>query len=151
MENIEDLKNYCEEFDPEEHAEIFIEMRGQKGVPSSIRDLLDDAESIKEMLQELLKCIKNIYKNLSMKDIKILKSFGARDEDLPQIDCAISKTIYELENENGFKRISRKEAIKILGKKEFLSGISPSAFHWSSVRKKDNKIIYFDSSKLFEE
>ena len=151
MENIEDLKNYCEEFDPEEHAEIFIEMRGQKGVPSSIRDLLDDAESIKEMLQELLKCIKNIYKNLSMKDIKILKSFGARDEDLPQIDCAISKTIYELENENAFKRISREEAIKILRKKEFLSGISPSAFHWSSVRKKDNKIIYFDSSKLFEE
>lgn len=50
---LENLKEYESDFDSEEHAEMWIEGRGKNGVPNSIRDLLDDAEAIKEMIFEL--------------------------------------------------------------------------------------------------
>ena len=49
-----DLKNYYLEFDPDEHAEMWIENRGKNGTPDSIRDLLDDAKDIEEMVGELI-------------------------------------------------------------------------------------------------
>lgn len=46
--------NYAEEFDADEHAEMWIEnMHTVKGVPQSIRTLIEDADAIKEMLLEL--------------------------------------------------------------------------------------------------
>ena len=50
---MEELKSHVEDFDPEEHAEMFIPSRGERGVPSSIRELLDDADAIKVMVMEL--------------------------------------------------------------------------------------------------
>ena len=51
---LKDLKDYYEDFDPDEHAEMWIEARGRvSGVPNSIRTLIDDAEAIKEMIYEL--------------------------------------------------------------------------------------------------
>lgn len=50
---LKNLKKYESDFDPEEHAEMLIENRGNYGVPNSIRDLLDDAEAIKKMIFEL--------------------------------------------------------------------------------------------------
>lgn len=50
---LKNLKEYESDFDPEEHAEMWIEGRGKNGVPNSIRDLLDDAEAIKKMIFEL--------------------------------------------------------------------------------------------------
>jgi hypothetical protein len=49
-----DIIDYVDNFDYEEHAEIWIENRGRNGTPSSIQDLLDDAKAIKEMLIELV-------------------------------------------------------------------------------------------------
>jgi len=50
------------------------------------------------------------------------------------------------------KKISREDAIKILGMETYLSGIARSAFHWNSVRDSENgESVYFDSSKLFKE
>lgn len=50
-ELIEDLRNYYEGFDPEEHA---IGWYGaNRGEPSSLRALLDDAEAIEEMIYSL--------------------------------------------------------------------------------------------------
>lgn len=49
-----DLKGYYYDFDPEEHAEMWIENRGKNGTPDSIRDLLDDAKDIEEMIGELI-------------------------------------------------------------------------------------------------
>lgn len=40
------------DFDPDEHAEMWIEHRGQNGVPDSIRVLIDDADAIKEALMK---------------------------------------------------------------------------------------------------
>lgn len=50
-----DLKDYYSGFDPEEHAEMWIENRGKNGTPDSIRDLFDDAQDIEDMIGELIR------------------------------------------------------------------------------------------------
>lgn len=52
---IKQFESYAEDFDAEEHAEIYINMRGKNGVPESIKNLLEDAEWQKEMLLEVAK------------------------------------------------------------------------------------------------
>lgn len=47
------LAEHAESFDPDEHAELWISGRGKNGVPNSIRALIEDADAIKKMLQEL--------------------------------------------------------------------------------------------------
>ena len=43
------------------------------------------------------------------------------------------------------------EAVIILGREEFLSGISRSAIHYTASREsKGHSIVSFDSSKLFQ-
>lgn len=43
---------YAIDFDPDDHAEMWVNCRGKvDGVPSSIRTLIDDADSIKEHLE----------------------------------------------------------------------------------------------------
>lgn len=51
---IDNLKDYYQNFDPEDHAAPFIEHRGKNGVPDSIRDLVDDAEAIDSMIKDLI-------------------------------------------------------------------------------------------------
>ena len=61
-----DLKGYYYDFDPEEHAEMWIENRGKNGTPDSIRDLLDDAEDIKEMIGELIRYLEDVDEEKDM-------------------------------------------------------------------------------------
>lgn len=50
----ESICEYAENFDPDEHAAMWVEnMRNVRGVPQSIRILIDDADAIKQMLTEL--------------------------------------------------------------------------------------------------
>ena len=51
---IEDVKDYAESFDSEEHAAMWYDagQSGVRGVPS-LHELVEDAESIQEMLNEL--------------------------------------------------------------------------------------------------
>lgn len=50
----EAFSEYARNFDPEEHAEMWIEARDTaRGVPQEIRTLLDDANSIKEFLESV--------------------------------------------------------------------------------------------------
>lgn len=55
--NIADLINqiieYSYNYDADEEAEVYINIRGKNGVPSSIRDLLEDADWKGEKLEEL--------------------------------------------------------------------------------------------------
>ena len=45
---------YANDFDPDEHAEMWIEARNRvSGVPSSIRSLIDDADDIKDTLENV--------------------------------------------------------------------------------------------------
>lgn len=57
----EDALAYCAKFmrieadgfDVDEHVELWIDGRGRNGVPGTVRELLDDAEEIQKMLNEL--------------------------------------------------------------------------------------------------
>lgn len=51
---------YANWFDAEEHAEMWIECRGKNGVPESIKDLLEDAEWIKDTLLEVAEALNNL-------------------------------------------------------------------------------------------
>ena len=44
-------------FDVDDHVEPLIYMRGKKGVPESIRALVEDAEDIEDMLRDLLQTL----------------------------------------------------------------------------------------------
>ena len=55
---IRQFERYAEDFDAEEHAEMYINMRGKRGVPNcTIRELLNDAEEIKQLYEKTLKDI----------------------------------------------------------------------------------------------
>lgn len=55
---IDSVMEYVDDFDIDEHIELFINYRGKNGVPSSVRELLEDAEAIKKMLLELASALK---------------------------------------------------------------------------------------------
>lgn len=57
-EFIKEFEKIVECFDAEEHAEMYINMRGKRGVPNcTIRELLDYAEEIKQLYEKTLKDI----------------------------------------------------------------------------------------------
>ena len=49
---VEGFTEYAADFDPDEHAEGWVEYRGKGGCPSSIRELIEDADAINSMLKE---------------------------------------------------------------------------------------------------
>lgn len=89
---------------------------------------------------------------LSKSDKELLANWGFREKDFPQIEEAMqkSKTKYKL----GVTPISRDEAIRVLGRRQYLSGITRSAFHFSAAREvpmsTSGEVVYFDSSRLFK-
>ncbi len=52
-EFVDCVEQYADEFDPDEHAEMWVELRGKRGVPKSIRILIDDADAIQDMISRL--------------------------------------------------------------------------------------------------
>ena len=86
---------------------------------------------------------------LTEKDKIILKEWGHSDEDFVQIERAMDKRItnYKIDG----RVATREEVLTFLGRKDYLSGLSRSAFHWTSCRSIDNHYISFDSSKLFKD
>lgn len=93
-------------------------------------------------------------RKLSEEDKKLLLEWGHLEEDISQIERALSKTSYTVTDiGTGIsKNIGAEEAKDILGNKAFLSGISRSAFHYTSSRETDDGlVISFDSSSLFRE
>ena len=49
---VENFREYAIGFDPDEHAEMWVNSRGKNGVPDSIRTLINDADSIQEYLEQ---------------------------------------------------------------------------------------------------
>jgi hypothetical protein len=47
------LQEEYEQFDVDEHVELWIGSRGKNGAPATVRELLEDAEAIEKMLEEL--------------------------------------------------------------------------------------------------
>lgn len=54
-------RKWAEYFDKDEHVELYVNMRGKRGVPSSIRELVDDAEAIQAMFYDLADAIEALY------------------------------------------------------------------------------------------
>ena len=50
---LKDLQDYSNNYDADDHAEMWLPERGKGGCPSSLKELLDDAEAIGEMVKEL--------------------------------------------------------------------------------------------------
>ncbi len=67
---IDSLKSRIDGWDSEEEAMPYIEMRGQRGVPSSIRDLLDDADWKLEQLKALYTDLINYDANNNYKSVE---------------------------------------------------------------------------------
>ena len=90
---------------------------------------------------------------LTKQDKEYLKRLGFENRNFSQIEQATGKTIYTLCDESAGKetQINTADAIEMLGRETYLSGISRSAFHCSAVRETGIKgiYVYFDSSKLF--
>ena len=92
---------------------------------------------------------------LTKADKAYLLSIGESEQYFPQIEEAMEATKYELLDANGFttiRKISRTEAIELLGRETWFDGLYRSAFHWTAVREtKDGKnTVLFDSSRLFK-
>ena len=83
---------------------------------------------------------------LTKQDKELLKRYGHSEDDIKQIARAIQRTEYTVDG----AQITADEAVTILGREDFLSGISRSAFHYTASREsEDHSIVSFDSSKLF--
>lgn len=50
---LDKLKEYSEDFDVDEHVEMWLPSRGKGGCPGSISELVQDAEAIRDMIVEL--------------------------------------------------------------------------------------------------
>lgn len=92
---------------------------------------------------------------LTDSDVAFLKSIGETDpEDIAQVEKATTKTRYTLyDKSNGStKQIGLHQAIELLGREAFLSGLDRSAFHWDSIRESaDGRYtVGFDSRALFK-
>lgn len=79
---------------------------------------------------------------LTDEDCRILKEMGNSDQDLQLIQRCFDENGFELTS-RAHRKISIKTAIKRIGKKEFLSGIERSLFHWSAGRGKHGDEVNF--------
>lgn len=89
---------------------------------------------------------------LTNEDKELILDWGHSEDDFWQIEEAMKKkyTTYELTGADA-RVITREEAIEILGREEYLSGICRSAFHFSAFREGyGGREVYFDSSELFK-
>ena len=50
---VKDFVRYAENYDVDEEVELYANMRGQNGVPSTIRELLDDCQEAKDTLMKI--------------------------------------------------------------------------------------------------
>lgn len=58
---VRQIRQYADGFDPDEHATMWIEARGHvSGIPTSVRDLIEDAEEIEKMLTDLADALERV-------------------------------------------------------------------------------------------
>jgi len=81
---------------------------------------------------------------LTEEDKTLLMNWGEREEDLKYIETCANQSVYLLDYETA---ITLEEALELLGREQFLSGIQRSTFHFTSVRETlDGKHeIHFES------
>ena len=89
---------------------------------------------------------------LTNKDKEYLIAIGYSDNDLTAIEDAIRNIRYEVEVFDSIDiNITQKEAIRLLGREQFLSGVARATFHSSAVRHHQtmtNVVVYFTRTKF---
>ena len=91
---------------------------------------------------------------LTKQDKATLKKWWrCNEEDFCQIEQVLQKRYTKYEYKGA--QISREQAIDLLGRETFLSGIYRSAFHYTAARPVSDDpadgVVYFDSSAFFKE
>lgn len=89
--------------------------------------------------------------SLNRDDRLALQGKGFSAKDIGEIDFVARRTkYYLLLGGDARKRISMTEAIDVLGRERWLSGLSRSTFHWTSVRSSDDgEEVLFDSTEAY--
>lgn len=77
---IEGFRQLADNFDADEHAEMWIDGRGKRGIPDSVRALIDDAENIKDTLLGVAEKLEGIEKKLHNYKVTITIE-GAEEEE----------------------------------------------------------------------
>lgn len=99
---------YANDFDAEEHTEIWIESRGKNGVPESIKDLLEDAEWQKNTFLEVAEALNSLDESEELSSMNreqfynyIVENFTISRETRRLIDNILQfvETHYPKENE----------------------------------------------------
>lgn len=93
---------------------------------------------------------------LTEEDKQILRSWNYTEQNIEQIKRFLGKTVYKfVDDENGTsERISATKASELLDRKDFLSGLARSTFHWTAVRElpnNENAHVFFNSGNYWRE
>lgn len=64
----QEVREYADGFDVDEHVELWMAGRGKRGVPETARELVEDAEAIKTMLEELADALEEVKTNCEQGD-----------------------------------------------------------------------------------
>ena len=81
-------------------------------------------------------------------DKDFLKNIGHSDEDIQEIKYAVAKTTYKDDKGNA---LSQEEVINRMGRKEWLRGMSKSAFFVDTVRFDHSGLRIRFHSKIYED
>ena len=57
---INQFVDYAEGYDVDDQVELYVGMRGQNGVPETVRELLDDCQEAKDTLMEIAEKLKEV-------------------------------------------------------------------------------------------
>ena len=104
-EFIKEFENIVENFDIDEHVELYIHSRGRHGVPNcTVQELLDDAKEIKQLYERTLNDIKgekNVIENHDLNYIifilgrDLLKDKMPIENDLAYDYCKKVATLFD--------------------------------------------------------
>jgi hypothetical protein len=92
---------------------------------------------------------------LTNKQKEYYKSMGWGEDDIAQLQemgkyCKL--TVCLEPNGEKIRRITQKEAIEILGKETFMSGMERACFHWTASRQNEagTLSVDFNNSSMFK-
>lgn len=66
---VKGVRELADNYDPDEHAELYVGMRGEGGVPRSIRTLIDDADAIGEMYEKLADALEEPQRVITVEEL----------------------------------------------------------------------------------
>jgi len=72
---VDEFAAYAENYDVDDEVECYINMRGENGVPDSVRDLIDDCQEAKDTLIEIADKLKNVILDTYLVHFKVESTY----------------------------------------------------------------------------